>query len=60
VHKASKEDGVAVLLVEQHVRQAMRIADHALVLRRGEVVLSGTALELGSRLSEIEKAYLSS
>lgn len=60
VHKASKEDGVAVLLVEQHVRQAMSIADHALVLRRGEVVMSGTALELGSRLSEIETAYLSS
>jgi branched-chain amino acid transport system ATP-binding protein len=58
VRAAADEHGTAVLLVEQHVRQALRYADSAYVMRRGRVVLSGTAAELGARIGEIEDSYL--
>jgi branched-chain amino acid transport system ATP-binding protein len=58
VRDAAVSRGTAVLLVEQHVRQALRYADRAYVLRRGRVVLSGTAAELAGRISEIEDSYL--
>jgi branched-chain amino acid transport system ATP-binding protein len=41
--RAAADQGVAVILVEQHVRQALAIADRVHVLRRGRVVLSGDA-----------------
>jgi branched-chain amino acid transport system ATP-binding protein len=49
--------GCAVLLVEQHVRQALKVADRVYVMRRGRVVLEGTAAELRSRLDEIVDSY---
>ncbi|MCU1452045.1 MAG: putative branched-chain amino acid transporter ATP-binding protein [Acidimicrobiales bacterium] len=58
VRTASKERGVGVLLVEQHVRQALQVADRVYVMQRGRIVLSGSAHEVGSQLSEIEAAYL--
>ncbi|GHF36472.1 branched-chain amino acid transport system ATP-binding protein [Amycolatopsis bartoniae] len=58
VRKAA-DDGLGALLVEQHVRQAMTIADRIYVLRRGRVILQGTADEMRGRLSEIEDSYLS-
>jgi branched-chain amino acid transport system ATP-binding protein len=59
VVRRAADDGLGVLLVEQHVRQAMRIADRIYVLRRGQVVLQGTATEMRGRLAEIEDSYLS-
>jgi branched-chain amino acid transport system ATP-binding protein len=58
VRTASKERGVGVLLVEQHVRQALEVADRVYVMRRGRIALSGSAQEVGVQLSEIEAAYL--
>jgi branched-chain amino acid transport system ATP-binding protein len=58
VRDAADNHGAAVLLVEQHVRQALRYADRAYILRRGRIDLSGTAAELSGRLSEIEDSYL--
>lgn len=49
--------GVAVLLVEQNVRQSLRLANRAYVLENGLVTLSGT----GAALLEderVKKAYL--
>ncbi len=56
---AADERGLGVLLVEQHVRQALKVADRVYVMQRGRVVLSGTAGDIRGRLSEIEAAYLS-
>ena len=58
VRDAANQSGTAVLLVEQHVRQALRYADRAYVMRRGRIALSGSATELGGRLGEIEDSYL--
>ena len=59
VRRAADERGVAVLLVEQHVRQALRYADRAYVMERGRLALTGTAAEVRSQVSDIEAAYLS-
>lgn len=58
VRTASKERGVGVLLVEQHVRQALDVADRVYVMRRGRIVLSGSADAIGAQLADIEAAYL--
>lgn len=55
VRVAADERGLGVLLVEQHIAQAVRYADRVMVMRRGSVVLSGLPNEVGS---QIEAAYL--
>jgi branched-chain amino acid transport system ATP-binding protein len=49
--------GLTIFLVEQNVRQALKIADHAYVMENGEIVLSGTSAELLDNPKVIE-AYL--
>jgi branched-chain amino acid transport system ATP-binding protein len=51
--------GAAVLLVEQHAKVALGLADRAYVIGRGQVETSGTTEELRSRWSDIEASYLS-
>jgi branched-chain amino acid transport system ATP-binding protein len=41
-----KDLGLTILLVEQNVRQALRIAHFAYVLENGRVVLDGPSAEL--------------
>jgi branched-chain amino acid transport system ATP-binding protein len=55
---AAKQQGTAVLLVEQHARKALEYSDRAYVMRRGHIELSGTADELLGRIGEIEDRYL--
>jgi branched-chain amino acid transport system ATP-binding protein len=50
-------EGTAVLLVEQNVAMALRIADRAYVLEQGRMVVEGTPGELMQR-DEIRRAYL--
>lgn len=57
--RTAADRGVGVLLVEQHVRQVLKTADRVYVLRRGEVVLEGTAEEMRRNLGELEASYLS-
>jgi branched-chain amino acid transport system ATP-binding protein len=55
--EAVSKRGVAVLLVEQNVRQSLRLANRAYVLENGKVTLEGT----GAALLEderVKKAYL--
>ena len=39
---------IAVVIVEQHLELALRVADHAYVLDRGKVALQGAAGEVQS------------
>ena len=50
------EDGIAVFLVEQNVRQTLAIAHYGYVLAQGRVVAEGTAEEL-KQSEEVKKAY---
>jgi branched-chain amino acid transport system ATP-binding protein len=52
-----RASGTAVLMVEQNVRQALRLADRAYVLETGRIVLSGPARELAQD-PRVQRAYL--
>jgi branched-chain amino acid transport system ATP-binding protein len=56
--RSAADDGMGVVIVEQYVARALDIADRAYVLRRGRVVIEGTADEIGLRLDEVQRAYL--
>ncbi|KPM55400.1 branched-chain amino acid ABC transporter ATP-binding protein [Frankia sp. R43] len=56
--REAADRGAGVLLVEQHARQALAVADRACVLRRGRVVWSGPAEEATRDIRRIEGAYL--
>ncbi len=51
------EKGLAVLLVEQNVRAAFKVADRVMVMDRGKVVAEGTPAELASD-ERVRAAYL--
>ena len=58
VRTAATDRGMAVLLVEQHARKALRYADRVYVMRRGHIEMALTADEASRRISEIENVYL--
>ena len=49
-----RQDGIAVLLVEQNARMSLEIADHAYVLDDGGVVYSGSARELAADAARVQ------
>jgi branched-chain amino acid transport system ATP-binding protein len=51
------EEGIGILLVEQNAAIALALADHAVLLETGRVVISGPAAEL-ARDAAIRRAYL--
>ena len=51
------EEGLAILLVEQNVRAAFRVADHACVMDRGRVLLEGVPADLLGD-ERVQHAYL--
>jgi branched-chain amino acid transport system ATP-binding protein len=58
--RAAADRGLAVLLVEQHVSQALEVVERAYVLRRGQVALAGTAAELRAEGADaLRDAYIS-
>jgi ABC-type branched-subunit amino acid transport system ATPase component len=57
--RAAADGGVAVLLVEQHIRQALQFSDRAYVLRRGTVVVSGESSALRRDIGQVERSYFS-
>jgi branched-chain amino acid transport system ATP-binding protein len=58
VRRIADETGAVVVLVEQHVRLALEVADQALVLVHGDVVLRGDAADLAAHPETLEAAYL--
>lgn len=54
-----KQRGVTILLVEQNIHQALRISDHACVIKTGRITMVGTGSELLTD-PEIQKAYMGS
>ncbi len=54
-----RDQGTAVLLVEQNVRQALAIADYSYVLERGSIVAEGRGADLLAT-DLIQRAYLGS
>ena len=58
LRRIADELGTAVLFVEQHVEQALELADRAYVMVNGKVVLDGTAAELQSSRELLEASYL--
>ena len=54
-----RDQGTAVLLVEQNVRQALAIADYSYVLERGAIVAEGRGADLLAT-DLIQRAYLGS
>jgi branched-chain amino acid transport system ATP-binding protein len=51
-------DGIAVLLVEQHVHACLAIADRGYVLNQGQLVAEGSSEELLQKLDQLHNAYL--
>jgi branched-chain amino acid transport system ATP-binding protein len=49
--------GISVLIVEQNATLALGLADHAVVLENGAVVLSGPAAEIAGH-ADVRRAYL--
>jgi branched-chain amino acid transport system ATP-binding protein len=45
--RAVRDEGTAMLVVEQHVSHALELADDVAVLSHGEVAFAGPAGELG-------------
>jgi ABC-type branched-subunit amino acid transport system ATPase component len=57
VRRVNEERGVAILLVEQNVRQALPLAERAHLLEGGTVRVSGTSAEV-ARAPQVRDAYL--
>ena len=57
IKKMSAQEGMAIVLVEQNARVALKIADFAYVMENGRVVLDGPASQL-SENEDIKEFYL--
>ena len=51
------EEGVAILLVEQNIRDSLNIADRGYVLEEGKIIIEGEGRELLSN-EHIKEVYL--
>ena len=59
VRRVANEENTAVLMVEQHVHLALQLADRAVVMAKGTVVLEGDTADLRANPSAIQASYLS-
>jgi branched-chain amino acid transport system ATP-binding protein len=59
IRQVADERGASVIMVEQHVQLALEVADEAMVLVHGSIVLSGPAERYRHDTSAVESAYMS-
>jgi branched-chain amino acid transport system ATP-binding protein len=57
IRRMSDQEGMAILLVEQNARMALKIADYAYVMENGRVVLDGPSAQLAEN-EDIKEFYL--
>lgn len=57
IKNMSAQEGMAIVLVEQNARVALKIADYAYVMENGRVVLDGPAAQLAEN-EDIKEFYL--
>jgi branched-chain amino acid transport system ATP-binding protein len=60
IRDLAKEDGIGLVLVEQHIELALSIADRGVILNHGRVVLTGAAGDLLRDRHLVEAAYFGS
>jgi branched-chain amino acid transport system ATP-binding protein len=58
LRRIAEDFGTAVLFVEQHVQQALELAERAYVMVNGRIVLEGTTEELRRSRDLLEASYL--
>ena len=54
VRRLIREEGLSVIVVEQHARKVLAITDNAVILERGEIVLQSRSSELLGRPEELD------
>jgi branched-chain amino acid transport system ATP-binding protein len=59
IRRVADEHEASVIMVEQHVQLALEVADVAIVMVHGNVVLSGSAERFRHDLPAVEAAYMS-
>jgi branched-chain amino acid transport system ATP-binding protein len=55
IQRITRDEGLSAIIVEQHPQAILKISDSAVVLDRGTVVHSGTALQLRQRPDLLEQ-----
>jgi branched-chain amino acid transport system ATP-binding protein len=58
IRRVADEGGASVVMVEQHVQLALEVADEAMVMVHGNVVLAGTAEQFRKDTSMVQAAYM--
>ena len=57
IRDLAKEEGIGLVLVEQHIELALSVADRGIILNHSRVVLDAPAADLLANRSEVESAY---
>lgn len=60
IRELAREEGIGVVLVEQHIELALSVADRGIILNHGDVALQGPADELLAHREQVEAAYFGS